>query len=200
MIEKGIKYTVFRTISNIFLPPFATFISIIVVSSTFQPDSDKRFLFILIGLITNVILPILVFVIMLKKGKIGDQDARERTERAPAYIYGIYILLAGGILIFTLGFSKPEILLYIAITVNLCLLLIVNSFWKMSAHLMGVGGMSATLIFSGNIFIIPSLFVILIVILSRIYLKCHTLGQTVAGAITGFAVTWILLSFSKNIQ
>lgn len=198
MIEKGIKYTVFRTISNIFLPPFATFISIIVVSFTFQPDSDKRFLYILTGLITNVILPILVFVIMLKKGKIGDQDARERTERAPAYIYGIYILLAGGIFIFTLGFSKPEILLYIAITVNLCLLLIINSFWKMSAHLMGVGGMSAALIFSGNIFIFPSLFVIFIVILSRIYLKCHTLGQTIAGAITGFTVTLILLSFSKN--
>ncbi len=74
---------------------------------------------------------------------------------------------------------------------NTFITIIINKYWKISAHAMGAAGPFAAIIFSFGWIGFVMLPIVLLVGWSRIELKCHTLAQVVAGIILAFCSVYL---------
>jgi hypothetical protein len=76
-------------------------------------------------------------------------------------------------------------------------LFFINLYWKISIHTMGIAGPTTVLVFVFGYW--GALLGLLLppVIWSRVYLKKHTVAQAITGAILGFVLTAIALSFVR---
>lgn len=184
-----------RVLSYLFLPPVLNITSFAFVIFTFEPENGSPWLILLYTSIFTAILPILIFILFLRRGKIADPDARERSERHVPYIIFAVVITAGLLFIPWANHAPGIRSLFIIYLFNLIFLFLVNLFWKISAHTMGAGGFLGTALFvfgSWGLFASP---VVLALAWARLELKCHTPAQLIAGAITGLANTLILFHY-----
>ena len=183
-----------RIISTIFVPPSFTIIIFTLFAFTLESESSKQMATILISLTFGFILPIALFLILRKKGKLLDQDASVKEERTFPFIIAIIFYLIGLILMIKLKVNIISIAFWFCYISNTLITIFINKYWKISAHSMGVAGPFAALVFT---FGWIGFFLLLIVILvgwSRIKLKCHSFGQVIAGVLLAFVSTYIQMS------
>ncbi len=133
------------------------------------------------------------FMWLRKKSIVSDVDATEKEERTIPYLFGLFLcVLAFFISNYLWGFilfSK----IWLFYSVNTVLMIIINKFWKISAHAIGVAAPLAVLFYLfGNFALLGILFLIYIS-WTRLYLKKHTLAQILAGSIFGFFLTYLQL-------
>ena len=90
-------------------------------------------------------------------------------------------------------------LLMVAIAIALCINAIINIWWKISAHMVGVSGLlGGVLCVSWKLYINPSLWFITITLIcglvaaARLHLNAHTQGQVAAGFLNGLLCTIII--------
>ncbi len=184
-----------RVLSYLFLPPVLNITSFAFVIFSFESEIGSPWKIFLYTSIFTVILPILIFILFLRKGKIADPDARERTERHIPYIV-FAVVITVGLLLIPWADHAPEIrTLFIIYLFNLIFLFLVNLFWKISAHTMGAGGFLGTALFVFGVWGFLALPVVIALAWARLELKCHTPAQIVAGALTGLANTLILFHY-----
>ena len=132
-----IRYFLARTISTIFLPPFVLFAAIFFNLIREKNTGDAVPVFN-IALLFGVLLPIALFIILLKKKHISEQDAKEKTERTIPYIIGIILMLVGQYLLLEVNARASIHLIWFSFLINSVFVLIINRFWKISAHLLSV--------------------------------------------------------------
>lgn len=158
-------------------------------------QSNKFLLVVLSSLVFGLILPTTTFIILRKKGKVVNNDATIKEERTIPYMYGIaFSLIATSLLYFTEATSL-SILLWFSYFANSTILIIINKYWKISAHTMGVAiPLGASFVLSGAWSTIFGI-ILLLVAWARYELKVHSISQLAAGAFVGFTVTFILLNF-----
>ena len=180
-----------RVISTLFVPPSFTLLLFILFAFTIENTIDKRIALISVTLLFAFIFPILLFLYLRKQGKIVDVDASVKEERTFPfliailfYVAGIYILIKAQVNIITLAFW----FCYISNTV---FVIIINKYWKISAHMMGAAGPFAAICFVFGINAFPFILILLLVGWARIYLKCHNIYQVLAGGTLGFSSTII---------
>ncbi len=79
---------------------------------------------------------------------------------------------------------------------NVLLILIITKFWKISMHCYGLSAMSYLIYkFTGNVFLfVIYIFLLIITIYARIYLKKHTYSQVIVGTLLGFLFNYVLLN------
>ena len=160
-------------------------------------------LYIQIGIITTFVLtaliPIILMLILWKRGSISSLHIDNAQERTTPYIYtlicfGFWCYFVGDVL------QMPAVWLIVAIgaTVALLAVTIINRWWKISAHLTALGGllggvMSITLYYSvlPTPLIIGMLIVSLLLMYARLYLNAHTPWQVVCGYLLGIVLTFI---------
>ncbi len=138
------------------------------------------------------IMPISVFWLGLKKGKIKDIDFTRRQDRTPYLLILLFFWIIGMILSWSLyGPKLIIILLFIAVLVNIIILLI-NFYWKISNHALvaSVFGLFVNQLFGWQHWWL--LLIIPVVAWSRWVQKKHTLGQLVGGMSVGI-VAWLVL-------
>jgi len=150
------------------------------------------------------ILPLSLILYMWKKGQVSDLYITNPKQRTMPYLYSIIGFIAW---IFFIGktMHAPSYLFVPAIggTIALGLVTLINQYWKISAHLCGIGGLlGGILCYAMAIASWPILTVLIILIISlllmyaRIYLNAHSSGQVVAGYLLGLSCTtlpyWIL--------
>jgi len=187
-------------LSVVFVPPLLTLFSFAVVAFRFAPENGEPWLMLLYTSLFTVVIPLLLYVILRKKGHISDRDARDRHERHLLYTISSVVIFFGYFVI-PWGMHSQEIkFLYIIYLYNLIFLFCINLFWKISAHLMGAGGMVGTLVFSFGLWGWASLPVVLSLGWARYTLKCHTLAQMILGAAFGIANTLLLFYYLPFLQ
>src|ERR1035437_7575308 len=126
-----------------------------------------------------------------------DLDIPTRTERnhpllfaCASYLVAAVVLLAGHAPLLTT-------VVMFGYFVGTLFLFFINLYWKISIHTMGIAGPTTVLVFvfgyRGALLglLLPP------VIWSRVYLKKHTVAQAIMGAILGFVLTAIALSFVR---
>lgn len=149
--------------------------------------------------VITLVIPILLLVFMWKKGQIDSLHINDAKQRTTPYIY---TLICYGFWAYFLRVTLqlPIFLLLVAIGAMFALLAvtIINHWWKISAHLTGIGGLlggicSFALSYSVLPFwlIIIVLLVALILMYARLYLDAHTPMQVVCGFILGLLSTFI---------
>jgi membrane-associated phospholipid phosphatase len=184
-------YIISRYISNIFVPPSFTFLVFVYISIADQ-QANASFVYIVIqGLVLGLILPILFFFSIKGKGLVSDIDATIKEERLFPYLFGVAVTSFGIILNYYLGYSVLT-KIWIIYFCSMLLLLLINKFWKVSAHAMGVSIPMGLLVYfegTASMYYIP---MVLLICWSRIHLQKHTTLQVVVGSGLGILLGLLL--------
>ena len=165
------------------------------------PTLPKAYIWLCIGgtVVLTLVIPLLLLVYMKYKGRIASLHLDDRNERTMPYIYtvvcyGFWAYFLRG----TMGL--PDLMLWIALgaMVALGIVTVVNRWWKISAHLTGMGGLfGGVCSYAVYYSMLPSsllvflLLATLLLMYARIYLEVHTPLQVVCGMLVGLVSTFV---------
>lgn len=153
-----------------------------------------RMIAIIGTLLFTGILPAVPILMMLKRGEVNDLFISKREERTMPYLFTFLAYIFWTLFMWrVLNFPIFMVAAGIGTAISILLITFINLKWKISAHLSGIGGLV------GGIFgicyrmaynpiwlFVLVLFISALVAISRIALKAHTPGQTLAGFSLGF--------------
>lgn len=188
MILNRFAFLVSRIFDFYFWSPVMLLVTIF--NTGLAGEQIKVLLPVILGL--DVILPILLFFLALKRGNISDIDVTLRKERYKLFGGMTFILAISVLISFIFANNLFFVLSLISLLVALTLYLITLRY-KISGHM---------IMNTGSILIINYLFnweflwlflILPIVGFSRIYLKKHTLIQVLTGATIGFFEPLLIL-------
>ncbi|ADZ08295.1 phosphoesterase PA-phosphatase related protein [Methanobacterium lacus] len=182
-----------KFISMVAHPPVIS-IPTFIILNYFLAGPDQFIVPTIISIIFGALIPISTSLILIKKMH-TDLDITDRTKRTVPLIFAICSYLLGFLML--LWYGAPDIVsvLMLIYGTNTLLILIINFYWKISIHAMGIAGPTAAFIFTfGPLGIIVGL-IIPLVMWSRLKLKKHTPSQVIAGSLLGLLSTWIQLSY-----
>ena len=193
------KNKIAKTISYLFIPPINLLITFIILSNQIYVDAELKINTVLIALIFGLILPISVFVYLRFKGKIMNDDATAKDERTLPYIIGTGLAINALILAFIFELHPLIIALWFSYILIQIVMLIINLYWKISAHLIGVGIPLATFYFLFQTDVFYLILIPIIVGWARLTLKVHTPMQVLSGFLLGALPTYFILSESIRL-
>lgn len=188
-----------RFISTIFVPPSFTIIVYVIFAFTIETTIQKSLTVFLVALIFGFILPIAMFVLMRKKKMISDNDAMVKDQRTLPYLIAIIFYLVGLIILIFAEVSRISIAFWFCYISNTIVTIIINKYWKISAHSMGASGAAAALFFTFGWSSFVAMIITLLVGWSRIELKCHTISQVIAGIILAFISVYIQMKIITGL-
>jgi membrane-associated phospholipid phosphatase len=175
-----------RIFSTVFVPPSFTIFIYTLFAFQLESELSKQVATIVIALVFGFIAPIILFLMLRKKGKLADQDASIKEERTIPFIIATGFYLIGLILMIKYDLNIISIAFWFCYISNTVITIFINKFWKISAHSMGAAGPFAAIVFAFGWIGILMLPIVLIVGWTRIVLKCHSLSQVVAGILLAF--------------
>lgn len=193
------------TFNPLILPPLLFAISLYLTGY----DHHQVISIFFTALVFFTIIPILIIFFLKNRNYIQNFDISNLAERKRPFIVIIFSYFLG-FLFFLKWFDTGHLLpLYLTICyiVNALIGLLITTKWKISIHSAGIASFSSALLFFhhfqiihndfflGQIFIWLSFILIPIIMWARIHLEEHTFAQTLAGALIGFAITYLQLSF-----
>lgn len=193
-------------ISIVFHPLLiVTYGVLLALTQTYLSEYPSQLKLAILGgtFLTTALIPGLFILLLIYNGAATDAELTDRKERAVPYLIIIISLLS--CLYYLHRMRMPFWL--IAIVVGGCIALVValcvNFFWKISAHMLGMGGLLGGVMGVCRIHMMNPYvgFIILIVgagllAMSRIYLKRHTPMQAYAGFALGFVSVFSAVSMS----
>jgi len=134
-------------------------------------------------------IPLTYLLVGRKRGWVSDLEMTRREERPRFILVSLGSdLLSLAVLFFWNG---PQLLRLIILTYFFLAVVVfsISSFWKISMHMVGVGGFSTALVF---VFGLPALFAFIslpLVAWARLHRRKHDLAQLTAGAAVGALIT-----------
>jgi membrane-associated phospholipid phosphatase len=148
------------------------------------------------------ILPVLLVFEWIKDkrnhGQKIDIDIPERKDRNYPLLIVILSYFIGAAVLYTINAPHITTVLMFSYFSNTLIVFFINLYWKISIHAMGIAGPTAALIYvfgpAGAIFAL----IIPVVMWSRVYLKRHTAGQVITGALLGFTLTILQIHYFIN--
>jgi len=182
-----------RIISDIFIPPTFNLLGFILIAYKTDKLASNRITIILSSVIFGVILPILLFSIMRKKKLINDNDAVIKEQRRVPYYAAIVLSLLGMTSIYLFAYNSYAFYYWLTVGITTLGLTIINYFWKISAHAIGIAAFLALIWLLESTFFSYFMILLILIGISRLILKVHTPMQILMGTIYGFFVTLFLM-------
>ncbi|CAI8236854.1 MAG: Uncharacterised protein [Cryomorphaceae bacterium] len=183
-----------------FMPLLAVHLTLLVLPSLAFTLSQNLLLIYGILVFSTMILPLVSIFWLMRKGKVSSLEMSNHKERSlPLFktviwmSFGYYLLQN---LLFYTPILKAELLGAIII---ILIAAIVSKYWKISLHLLGIGGVVgvfiALQIMHGDFLYLLLLFILLSGLLgvARIKQKAHNYAQVYAGFLVGLSVELITL-------
>ncbi len=171
-------------------------------------DTGKFWLITCLGtFIFTGLLPFMMVVSRIHTGKAKDVYMNDAQERLWPYIYTIGGYGCWAYMLYTL-FPMMRFLFWIAIgaTLAIGLVAVINHWWKISAHLTGMGGLfggvcAYCLVYGQWPIGLMSILlgVSLLLMYARLYLDAHTPLQVVCGYLLGTMATFIPVWFGYHV-
>ncbi|MCB0402533.1 MAG: hypothetical protein KDD41_10650 [Flavobacteriales bacterium] len=196
-----------KIISILFHPLLMPIIGLFIIFNTESyvnyaiPFDLKKAIIILVGVSTFVI-PFLITLFLLQRKFINSLEMETQKERVIPYAFTIIFY------IFTLYMLKrvpiPPIIFnfIIGATLSVILAFVINIKWKISAHMIGIGGLIGALICISillEVYVTPFILIALLVAglvgSSRLILKAHSQAQIYAGFALGILCQIIAIYF-----
>lgn len=188
-----------KTLSYIFHPLLMPTIGLIILFNTgtyvsYMQFEAKKFI-ILVVFLSTFVFPLIFLPFFLYRNLIKSIKLEERKERYYPFVLTLIFYFAAYYILNV--FPIPQIILsYIfGSFISVLILFIVTLKWKISAHMIGIGGLigmllSVSIKFSIDLqfYIMLSFFVAGLIAYSRLYLKTHTSYQIYLGLLSGFII------------
>ena len=161
-------------------------------------DDRGRLIIVLSVVLFTMIIPALATTILIKTGIVSDLYIKNRKERTWPYIITFLSYLACIRFFVWIGIGKWVILIALGTTIGLMVISLVNLWWKISAHMSGMGGLCGSIFAASFVFHSNPVWLFISIILlsgfvawSRLELKAHTPGQLTAGFLVGCLGTFL---------
>ena len=132
-------------------------------------------------------------ILYFKHKKVVDIYVSQRTSRTPFFIIAI-ASYASAAIIFSVTETRIMFLLALGSLFVSIIAMGINMFWKVSIHCAGVTGPIFALVYVFGVAALPLATIIGLVGWSRIKLKNHTFGQTLAGTLLSLSVGVVLFT------
>lgn len=187
-------------VATIISKAFAPFInsSIAFILLVF-PDNNlsvlNKIIYTLIGVMFSTVMPVIYLYWAQKKGKIDSLDIVVRNQRINPLVVGTIMYFMGFILYSFLGAPAIVTGLMFCFATNTLLVVVVTHYWKISIHSMGISGPLMALHIMYGPIVLLAYPLILIVALSRLILKRHTISQIIAGIVIGLFLTYVQIKY-----
>lgn len=164
-------------------------------------NSTFKLIVLLITFISTFALPLLSTLLLLKGGFVKDLQLSDREERKHPLLFTALFYTMG---VYLMNFLLPlppliGIMLW-GVAASVVLTLIINLFWKISAHMIGVGGITGAIIGLSYQLGADLLWIIMLLFLiagclgfSRLKLSAHQPAQVYSGFLLGMFCQVILL-------
>lgn len=193
-----------RIVSAIFSPLLCpTYGTAIAVGTTilyFLP-SDLIFSTIVMTFLMTCVVPATAIFALYRLGYVSDTGLNNRTERTYPYIITLLCYIGCGFFFYRAN-APLWFCMFFAGGGAACLVnIIVNRWWKISAHAAGMAGLVALTIHVAvsriaivgmEWWITYAILATGLVMSARVYMKRHTLWQVIAGAANGFICVYFL--------
>jgi len=184
-----------RFISILFVPPSFTIIVFTIFAFVLETETAKRFVTILVAFTFGFTAQIILFLYFRKKGRIVDLDASVKEERTTPFLISVGFYVIGLIFLIIFKVNIISIAFWFCYISNTFVTILINKYWKISAHAMGSSGPLAAITYVfGPLALVLSILIFLVG-WSRIQLKVHNFFQVLAGILFAFASTYLQILF-----
>ena len=174
-----------RILSTIF-NPFLTAIALFIILSHVRASSPEQFWWLLfLSTAFTSIGPMLFIFWLYAADRISDLDMSIREEREKVFgVFVVFYLLGTVVLWIT---HSPTLLIatMAGYTLSTIVVQYITRYWKISTHALGITAPLVALSLLYGRQPLPFLVLIPAVCWARVYLRAHTVGQVVAGAVLG---------------
>lgn len=189
--------------SPLLVPTYAMIMASYLTVLAIIPGASLWTIIGIVFLITAFIPAVSIFALH-KAGLVSDTGLNNRTERTLPYV-AVFLCYCACVL-FMVRIQAPQWLplffkgAAMATLVNI----VVNRWWKISAHAAAMGGVVAMLfrilvlhqaIYDLNWWITGAILATGLVMSARVYMKRHTLMQVLTGAANGYFWVWLFSTF-----
>ena len=149
-------------------------------------DDPARWYYLLVLFLASTIVPVLLIYGLKKIGKVSDYNITFREQRFLPLLVMVGVNFLGYELMQQIEAPRifTGILLFNA--VNTVLILLITLQWKISVHLLTLASSIALLYLQFGVVAFWLLFLVPVLMWSRVYLKAHTFMQTLVGSLLGF--------------
>ena len=184
----------------IFIPIISFYLSIKLVPNLDFTIANYQNYILLILVICTIMFPVLCMLFLIKFDVISSLEMKEKHERP------IPLLLTGGCLILSLKLTEKLLAFtpvlkkeLVGAIIIILLASIISKFWKISLHMLGVGGLIGVLVSLQYLYgglssmIIYFMLIAGIIAMARIYLKAHNHSQIYVGFIVGFIIECVII-------
>lgn len=180
--------------SPIFIPTYGIGLSLLTTTLYYVAPSAKWHVLLTTLAITGMI-PLIAIFILTKLGRVTDAGLNERRERTIPYLISLACYLGCAGYLVTVHSPMWLTMFIVGGAAALTVALIVNLWWKISAHAAGMGGLVALLIhimarglnvWEVEWIALAAIIMAGVVATARLILHRHTLGQLAAGFALGF--------------
>ena len=164
---------------------------------TYIPIQVKRVVYVAV-FVSSCLLPISLIPMLLALKQIKTIYMKSRSERVwPMFITGLFFF--AGYYFLSLIHAVPAFILkYISATIiTIYASLLITFYWKVSIHMVGIGGLAGGLLAFAfmlgiDIHLLMSLIIAVagLVGVARLYLKAHNPAQVYAGFMLGFVLVF----------
>jgi membrane-associated phospholipid phosphatase len=184
-----------QIISIVCLPPLLAIGTIVALSSHAIADPGEAALVALVSSFFIAVVPCLYVAYLLRSHKIdGGVDLALREERLRPYLVGAASSILGLLALARLSAPQTGTFLALAYATNALAMAAITQRWKISAHAAGATMPLTALISAFGAAALPLAVIVPMVCWARVRAQMHTVAQVCAGALLGFAMTWIELA------
>jgi len=193
----GMGAALAKVVSVVFQPLFIPIYTMVLLFGTETyltyaiTENLRNFIFGVV-LINSVFLPMAVFLFLLHRGVVESLHMRNANERTLPFLTVIIFQLSTYFLFKRLPIPDLITQLVLAGAMSVVLALLINLRWKVSIHMLGMGGLVGTFIGMALRYQVDSLHLIMVLTLlsglvgyARLRLDAHTPGQVYVGWMLG---------------
>jgi hypothetical protein len=196
-----------RFLSYIFHPLLMPFYAVILVMNlntyiAYSISPQVQRIIISLVFITTGAMPVITALLLLQKGAIRSMEMESIEERRIPFITTAVYYLSCYYLLQQLPIPRILGLMVLGATVTIFIAWLLSFRWKVSIHMIGIGGFTGLLFAISQILGAPLLPAIILIILisgvlgsSRLILNAHTPAQVYSGFLIGLFTEWWLITW-----
>lgn len=195
-------HIVSMTLSGLLHPLFMPTYGIVLFCMAFSQQIPLPAAYWLVSCIgtffMTALIPLSLMIFRRLRGEISDISISNASERTPIYVYTIICYAFWSYFLYKVIHAPFVSLIGVGATIALAVVLFINTRWKISAHLTGLGGLLGGILAYVYNYTLPLPMMAISIILgialalmfARLYLNAHTSLQVVTGFLLGIIMTF----------
>ena len=164
--------------------------------------AEAKWKIIVLVMITSAIFPLIVIYGMFRFGIIKSFQMETKEERLYPYLVSVIFLSLSAYMIWQINISPVYYYVLLGASLLSIATLLINLYWKISAHTVAMGGVVGILIALQTVLMIDLLWLIALSLLAgglvgfaRLRVGYHTQSQVYVGYLLGFLITFLLVLY-----